>query len=146
MNQFLTTAAPKILEILTPLFLAALTWASFQLANYIKAHTKNLQTQAILLRLNDAVATAVESVEQTTVARFKNNSGNSLSSDEGATAKDTALEQVKMSLGSQGLSEAMRLFDIKRSSTLEDIMGAKIEAHVLKLPPPILALRRSSLP
>jgi hypothetical protein len=138
MTQLIATLTPKIIEILTPLFLATLTWASYQLAGYIKAHTKNLQTQAMLLRLNDAVATAVESVEQTKVSPCKvQSSGKALSVDEAATFKSIALEQVKTNLGDKGLSETMRLLDIDHPASLERILGNKIEAHVLKLPVPI---------
>jgi hypothetical protein len=141
MKTFLDTLAPHLLNILSPLLVAVLTWASWKMANYIKAHTKNQQVQAALLRLNDAVATAVESVEQTLVSNFKMAGNGKLSPDDGAKARTRALDQIKSNLGTKGLSDMMSVLGVETTSAMDGLLAAKVEAHVFKLsdgPRPII--------
>ena len=144
MKQFLADIAPQAFELLKPVFLAIFAWACCRAANYFKAHTKNLQTQAVLLRLNDAVATAVESVEQTVVANYKDlsspeivaqaNGPVHMSKAACSSAKSIALDRIQSNLGTRGMSETMQVLGIESSSTMLAILGDKIEAHVLRLP------------
>ena len=132
MKNFFASLAPEIFDILRPLFLASLTWAVVKLVAYINAHTKTLQTQAVLLRLNDAVATAVESVEQTMVAKLRDDAGKLGAAS--VDVKSAAVEQIKSNLGTAGLSGTMVVLGIESSKVMDDVLGAKVEAHVLKLP------------
>ena len=136
MKALLDAVAPQALNILAPMLLAALGWLSLKLSSYIKAHTQNARIQGILLRLNDAATTAVESVEQTVVASLKASaqSGN-LGRSAAEEAKRAAVLQVEATLGGQkGLAEAMQILGITSLDDLKNLIGSKIEAHVLKLP------------
>ena len=52
----------KVLEILSPVLLAALTWAAAKLAQLIRAKVQNEYLKGVLVRLDDAVFTAVKDV------------------------------------------------------------------------------------
>jgi hypothetical protein len=141
MKPFLDTLTPHLLNILSPLLVAVLTWASWKMANYIKAHTKNQQVQAALLRLNDAVTTSVEAVEQTLVSNFKMAGNGTLSPDDGNKARKQALDQIKANLGNKGLSDMMSVLGVETPAAMEGLLAYKVEAHVLKLsdsPRPII--------
>ena len=136
MKAFLASLAPQLLDILAPVLVAALGWLSYRLSTYIKAHTQNARVQGILLRLNDAATTAVESVEQTVVESLQASARNG-KLDRGAAeqAKRAAVLQVEATMGgTKGLSTAMQILGIALSADMENLIGSKIEAHVLKMP------------
>ena len=61
----------KVLEILSPVLLAALTWAAAKLAQLIRAKAQNEYLKGVLVRLDDAVFTAVKDLQQTVVSAIK---------------------------------------------------------------------------
>lgn len=136
MKAFLTSIAPQALDILAPVLVAALGWLSFRLSAYIRAHTQNARVQGVLLRLNDAATTAVESVEQTIVASLQASArSGKLDKYAAEEAKRAAVLQVEATLGGQkGLAEAMQILGITSLDDLKNLIGSKIEARVLKLP------------
>jgi hypothetical protein len=136
MKAILDSLTQQLPNILSPLLLAALTWLSWKGTSYIKAHTKNQQVQAALLRLNDAVATAVESIEQTFVSNLKPDlkADGKMCAIDSARAREKAISQIKLNLGTKGLSGVMNALEIDTSTAMEGVLEAKVEAHVLRLP------------
>ena len=51
-----TTQGRKVLEILSPVLLAALTWAAAKLAQLIRAKVQNEYLKGVLVGLDDAVS------------------------------------------------------------------------------------------
>ena len=132
LKNFLASHGPEILNVFGSLLLSVLGLAAYHASAWIKIHTKNARVQGILLRLNDAVFTAVESVEQVTVAALKAN-GNLLTLNGATIAKKAALSAIKMHLGSQGIAEVKAILGV-HSDDLDSFLGARVEARVLKMP------------
>ena len=134
LKSFLASLALDLVEIFRPVLLAVLTWASWKFVAYVKAHTKHQQAQTSLLVLNDAVATAVESLEQTVVKKLRGQAeGGKLNADSAAVVRAAAVDRVKLNLGAVELARAMSVFGIS-SSAMDTVLGSKVEAHVLRLP------------
>ena len=132
MKDFVASVVPQILEIFRPLFLASATWVCWKLVGVVSAHTKRLNTETSLLVLNDAVKTAVESVEQTFAKKSRDEDGGKLSEASAVVAKATALGSVKRHIGEVGITKAMSVLDITPAA-MDELIGDKVEAHVLKL-------------
>jgi hypothetical protein len=134
MKDFLASLAPQVLDILGPMLIAALTYASVRLAAYIKAHTENVRAQGILLRLNDAVATGVDSVEQTVVSTLQASTVDGrLSPQAAGKAKDAAIALIKAQLGDKGLAELIAILGVAPAA-VDGVISSKVEASVGKLP------------
>jgi hypothetical protein len=134
MQNLLATVAPQVIDILLPLLLTVLAWASIRLAQFIRAHTNNVRVQGVLLRLNDAVLTTVGAVEQTVVVAAKAScAGGKLSPDAAAKIKQAALDALKSHLGKRGLDEVAGIIGID-SSAFDVFLSTRIEAAVGKLP------------
>ena len=54
----------KVLQVLSPILLAALTWVAAKIAQYIQAKVKNEYLRGVLVRLDDAVLAAVQQFEE----------------------------------------------------------------------------------
>jgi hypothetical protein len=134
MKALLASIIPQALDLLTPVFLAVIGWLSFQAAGWIRAHTKNAQVQGILLRLDDAVATAVGSLEQTVVVAAKSAAADGqLTKADGAAVKAAALAEIKSHLGPKGIAELQAILGIKPDG-LDSFLSSRIEASVLQMP------------
>ena len=134
MKALLASIAPQVLDVLTPLFLAALSWASVQLAIYIRAHAKNVAVQGVLLRLNDATYTAVGAVEQTVVAAAKASEiDGRLTGASAAAAKQAALDEIKSHLGAKGLAELTKILGVKPED-LAAFLSSRVESAVQSMP------------
>jgi hypothetical protein len=120
----------KVLEILSPLLLAALTWAAAKLAQLIRAKVQNEYLKGVLVRLDDAVFTAVKDMQQTVVEQIKAASADGkITDDEKKQIKDKALAAVKSHLGTKGLAEAAAILGLG-GSALEGLLSSKVEAAV----------------
>ena len=134
MKALIASITPQLLDLLTPVLLAALGWLSWRAAGWIKAHTKNAQVQGILLRLDDAVFTAVSSLEQTVVVAAKTAaSDGQLTKSDGAAVKAAALAEIKSHLGPKGIAELQAILGIKADG-LDSFLSSRIEASVLQMP------------
>ena len=67
----LTDVALMALQVVAPVFMAALTWAAAKLAALIRSKVDNEYLRGALVRLDDAVFTAVKELQQTVVAEVK---------------------------------------------------------------------------
>ena len=134
MNHWISTIAPQILDLLSPIIVAAIAWVCVRAAGYIRSHTKNLQVQGILLRLNDAVGTAVGALEQTMVLAAKlAASDGQLTGEDGRNIKAAALAEIKSHLGPEGISALKAILGVQ-ADTLDSFLGTRVEAAVLSLP------------
>ena len=132
LRAFIAAHGTEILNIAGSLLLSLLGLATYHLTAWIKAHTRNARVQGVLLRLNDAVFTAVESVEQVVVAAMKS-SGDPLTLNGATIAKNAALVAIKTHLGPRGIAEVRDILGIS-SGDFDSFLGARIEARVLRMP------------
>ena len=120
----------KVLEILSPLLLAALTWAAAKLAQLIRAKVQNEYLKGVLVRVDDAVFTAVKDLQQTVVEQIKAASADGkITDDEKKQIKDKALAAVKSHLGTKGLAEAAAILGLG-GGALEGLLSSKVESAV----------------
>jgi hypothetical protein len=120
----------KVLEILSPLLLAALTWAAAKLAQLIRAKVQNEYLKGVLVRVDDAVFTAVKDLQQTVVEQIKAASADGkITDDEKKQIKDKALAAVKSHLGTKGLAEAASVLGLS-GGALEGLLSSKVESAV----------------
>jgi hypothetical protein len=120
----------KVLEILSPVLLAALTWAAAKLAQLIRAKVQNEYLKGVLVRLDDAVFTAVKGIQQSVVEQIKEASADGkITDDEKKRIKDKALTSVKSHLGTKGLAEVARILGLD-GGALDGLLSSKVEAAV----------------
>ncbi len=97
---------------------------------WLNTKIKDEKWIAVIDKLNDAVSTAVLSVQQTVVDGLKAaNADGKLTDVEKAKVFGDALAQVKAILGVKGI-EALRAALSAGTVTLEDFLKARIEAEV----------------
>jgi len=120
----------KVLEVLSPVLLAALTWVAAKVAQLINAKVKNEYLRGTLVRLDDAVLAAVREVQQVTVEAIKAASADGkLTPDEKAQVKAKAVEAVKAHLGMKGLGELAKVLGLS-GDAVEKMLSTRIEAAV----------------
>lgn len=120
----------KVLEILSPILLAALTWLAAKVAQFINAKVKNEYLRGALVRLDDAVLAAVREVQQVTVEAIKAASADGrLTAEERAQVKTKAIEAVKSHLGMKGLAELAKVLGLG-GDAVEKMLSTRIEAAV----------------
>lgn len=120
----------KILELLSPVLLAALTWLAAKVAQLINAKVKNEYLRGTLVRLDDAVLAAVREVQQVTVEALKIASADGkLTPEERAQVKAKAMEAVKSHLGMKGLAELAKVLGLS-GDAIERMLSTRVEAAV----------------
>lgn len=120
----------KALEILSPVLLAALTWAAAKLAQLVRAKVKNEYLRGVLVRLDDVVFTAVKDLQQTVVDEIKLASADGKISDaEKRRIKDQAIANVKSHLGTKGIGELAKVLGLE-GGAIEGLLSSKVEAAV----------------
>lgn len=98
-----------------------------------EAAVRSERLRAVLLRLDDAVVTAVMDIEQTLAAESKAVAGDGkLGREDRRRLKEAAVRRVKTFLGSAGLKELGDVLDVWELG-VEDFIGAKVEATVLEM-------------
>ena len=131
----------KVLEILSPLLLAALTWAAAKLAQLIRAKVQNEYLKGVLVRVDDAVFTAVKDLQQTVVEQIKAASADGkITDDEKKQIKEKALGAIRSHLGTKGLTEAANVLGLG-GGALEGLLSSKVEAavHDLRRATPVMS-------
>lgn len=120
----------KVFQALSPLLLAALTWAAAQAAQLITAKVRGEYLRGVLLRLDDAVLAAVREVHQVTVEELKAASADGrLTPEERVRAKARAIETVRTHLGAKGVAELAKILGLDDGG-LEKVLSTRIEAAV----------------
>jgi hypothetical protein len=120
----------KVLEILSPVLLAALTWAAAKLAQLIRAKVQNEYLKGVLVRLDDAVFTSVKDIQQSVVEQIKDASADGkITDDEKKRIKEKALANVKSHLGTKGLAEVAGILGLE-GGALDGLLSSRVEAAV----------------
>lgn len=120
----------KVLEILSPVVLAVLTWAAAKLAQLIRAKVQNEYLKGVLVRLDDAVFTAVKDLQQSVVDEIKAASvDGKITEEEKRRIKEKAISAVKSHLGTKGLAEVAKILGLE-GGALEGLLSSKVEAAV----------------
>lgn len=119
-----------IFEVLSPVLIAALTWVAAKVAQLITAKVKNEYLRGVLVRLDDAVLSAVREVHQVTVEALKSaRADGQLTPDERAQVKQVAVDGAKSYLGSKGLAELAKVLGLDLGG-VDKLLGTRIEAAV----------------
>ena len=120
----------KVLEFLSPVLLAAVTWAAAKLAQLIRAKVQNEYLKGVLVRLDDAVFTAVKDLQQSVVEQIKAvSTDGKITDDEKRQIKERAVATVKSHIGTKGLAEVAKILGLG-GSALETLLSSKVEAAV----------------
>lgn len=120
----------KALEVLSPVLIAALTWAAAKLAQLVRAKVKNEYLRGVLVRLDDVVFTAVKDLQQTVVNEIKLASADGKITDvEKRRIKDQAIANVKSHLGTKGIGELAKVLGLD-SGAIDGLLSSKVEAAV----------------
>ncbi|MBL8968588.1 MAG: hypothetical protein JNG85_16400 [Spirochaetaceae bacterium] len=120
---------PTILDILTPILVAALTYASARAVAFINAKVKSENLRTALLKVDEAVVTTVKALQQTTVTSLKDATKDGVfTAEEAAKVKAEAMQLVLSQLGSlEAIGKQLGMAEVERIKALID---AKIEAAV----------------
>lgn len=122
--------ALKVLEILSPVLLAALTWAAAKLAQLIRAKVRSEYLRQVLVRLDEAVFTAVKDLQQSVVEEIKAASADGkITDEEKKRIKERALASVRSHLGAKGISEVGAILGLD-AGALDGFLSSKVEAAV----------------
>jgi hypothetical protein len=119
---------PHLVDFAIPVVTILLAWLSTFITRWIRAKVHNEYIAGALLRLHDAVVTAVKAVDQTMVDELRDASADGkISSEEAERLKAAAVEAVKAYIGQKGMTELRRIFD---SKAIERLIEDKIEAFL----------------
>jgi len=138
--DFITAFSFIVIMCLVPFAAMGVHWLGTRAGDLLQAKLQLAQTsaqserlRAALLRLEDAVVTAVKDVEQTLVVEYRELARDGkLSREDRRRLKETAVRKVKTFLGSAGLKELGNVLDVWELS-VEDLIGAKVEATILDM-------------
>ena len=120
----------KLVEILSPVLLAALTWVAAKVAQLISAKVKHEWLRGVLIRLDDAVLNATREVQQVVVNEIKaGRADGKLTAEERAQVKARAIESIRSHLGMKGLTELARVLGLE-DGCLEKLLSTRVEAAV----------------
>ena len=118
------------IEALSPVLLAVLTWAGAKVVTWIQANVNNSYLRNTLVRVDDAVVTAVKELQQTIVDEIKAaNADGNIDDTESERIKSMALANVKSYLGTKGLLMVGKVLGLV-GDTLDRYLGSRIEATV----------------
>ena len=138
--DFINVFSFIVFLVLVPFGVMGIHWLGARAGDLLHAKLQLTQTsmqgerlRAALLRLEDAVVTAVKDIEQTLVAEYRRLSADGkLSREDHRRLKEAAVRRVKTFLGSTGLKELGSVLDVWELS-VEDLIGAKVEATILDM-------------
>ena len=120
----------KLVEVLSPVLLAALTWVAAKVAQLITAKVKHEWLREVLIRLDDAVLNAVREVQQAVVNEIKAaRADGKLTAEERARVKDRAIESIRSHLGMKGLAELTEVLGLEDGS-VDKVLSSRVEAAV----------------
>lgn len=131
MKDLLAPLLPELLNILGVLVAGLIGLAAKKLSDLLKAKVDNQLLEGALLRLNEAVGSAVLEVEQTVVKVLKEAlADGALSEEEKARVKAAAVDKAKALLGEKGLDQILKVLGLKSP---DELLAAKVEAAVASL-------------
>ncbi len=128
--DFITVFSFIVFLVLVPLTVMGVSWLGGRAGELIQAKVDNEYLRSALLRLDDAVVTAVKDLQQTLAKEFRALSADGkLSREDRRRLKDTAVRHVKSYLGPTGLKDLAKVLGLWELS-IEDFIGSKVEAAV----------------
>jgi hypothetical protein len=118
---------------LAPVLLAALSYVSVKGAELLHARIKNEYLQGVLIRLDDAVFTAVCEVQQVVVNKLKERSEDGhLTTEDRQYVKNAALGSIREYLGPKGLALVGKVLGIPNTE-VDRHLESRLEAAVFEL-------------
>lgn len=126
MSLFIQSILDPLLPLLGAAALAGATWALGRLAALLNAHTKNAYLNGVMARLDSAVLTAVQALEQTVVADLTGPVGLA----QGLKLKQAAIAMAKAYVGPSGVALLSKIVGVDQ---LETLLSGKVEAAVLSV-------------
>jgi pyruvate-formate lyase len=118
------------LKLLYPALGAGVAYLGEQLRRLIVAKTKGAATRAIFMQLEDALETAVQSVQQEVVDDLKRAaSDGKLTKADAMRAKTEAIRRAKVYLTEQGLADAKKVLGLSADAA-EQYLADKLEQVV----------------
>jgi hypothetical protein len=136
-----STFAWKLFEFVAPLAALGLTWLSIRTAQLAAAKIKTENVARVLLLVDNVVLAAAREMQQVLVDKLKATSRDgALTPDQGAEAKQAALDSAKAQLGPYGLTDIATTLGLDPPG-VDRLLRARIEAavHCLKISPPMTA-------
>jgi hypothetical protein len=131
-SSTVTDLGYQALEIILPLLMLVLTYASARFAAWLRRRIENEKIEEIFLRVNDAVLTAVRELQQILVDELKRaNADGKIAPHEKDAIREKALENVKSYLGARGIKILMRVLGLTASGA-ERYLGAQVERAVFE--------------
>jgi hypothetical protein len=123
----------QLIEVLTPLALAALGLLAARFERLVSARVKNERLRGVLLRLDDAVLSAVSEVDQVLVSGLKKRSADGvLTKAEREEAKAEALAALKRNLAASGRAELETVLGVDPEK-IDAVLSGRLEAAVRTL-------------
>jgi hypothetical protein len=113
------------LTLLSPVFLAVVTWIGVRLQRLIQTRIHNENVQCLLLRLDNAAVNAVKEVEQSFVSNLKDGTPADF-----VKARDMALASIRTHLGTQGLMNLQKYLGLDDAAAVEKLITSALEARV----------------
>jgi hypothetical protein len=123
----------KLFESVAPLAALGLTWLSIKAAQLAAAKTKTEQMSRALLLVDNVVLAAAREVQQLVMDKLKATSQDgSLTAEQGAEAKQAALDSAKAQLGQHGLADIAVTLGLEPEG-VDRLLGGRIEAAVHRI-------------
>lgn len=123
----------RVLDIASPLLVAALTWVASRVSRLISARIRNERLRTALLRLDDIVVAVVKETFQVTVDALRAAAPDGkLPTPVAETVKQAAIDSIKAQLGTLGLVELQKVLGLSESAT-HDLISTRVEAAVYSL-------------
>jgi hypothetical protein len=135
------TFAWKLFALVAPFAALGLTWLSVKAAQLVAAKIKTEHVARVLPLVDNVVLAAAREMQQVLVDKLKATSRDgSLTPEQGAEAKQAALDSAKAQLGRHGLTDIASTLGIGAHG-VDHLLAARIEAavHRLKSPSPMNA-------
>jgi hypothetical protein len=127
------TFAWRLFELLSPIALAGLTWLSMKVGQLLVAKVKSEHVTRVLLLVDDVVLAAAREIQQILVDRLKASSRDGgLTLEQGAQAKQAALDSAKAQLGQHGLADIAATLGLEPAG-VDRLLGGRIEAAVHRI-------------
>ncbi len=122
--------SPELLNALAGLVVAVITYAAYALRNLVRSKVANQALARLLMRVDDAVFTAVRETFQVTVDAARAAAGaGGLPADVAKAAKDAAIAKAKSYLGADGLKLLGQVLGLDEAG-VGDYLAGKVESAV----------------
>ena len=127
------TFAWKLFELIAPLAALGLVWLSTKAGQLAAAKGKTEHVTRALRMVDNVVLAATREIQQVLVDKLKASSRDgALTIEQGAEAKQAALDSAKAQLGRHGLTDVTSTLGLD-SHGLNQLLAARIEAAVYSL-------------